>query len=179
MRPKTGSLLIDGLALTVSGSHRAGKSTLARTMARPHPRACSTSKPLGMQLGLGEPALSLPALEGTVVDEAQRHQNLSLVLRLDEVRQRVLRCRGGRSDASLPTRTLDRPGTSNGILPTSMSASAATMRPLLGRVGHDRLLRVRSPRCTCVTAAYRTPQDRNWSRTRGSCRGPCVPADRR
>jgi uncharacterized protein len=67
----------------VTGPRQAGKSTLARIVADPpRPNIFDLEDPRDAAR-LGEPALSLPALEGTIViDEAQRRQDLFPILRV-------------------------------------------------------------------------------------------------
>jgi predicted AAA+ superfamily ATPase len=67
----------------VTGPRQAGKSTLARTVVRPAPSHLFDLEDPRDVARLGEPTLSLPALDGTVViDEAQRRQDLFPVLRV-------------------------------------------------------------------------------------------------
>ena len=69
--------------MLVTGPRQAGKSTLARTVVRPAPSHVFDLEDPRDAARLGEPTLSLPALEGTVViDEAQRRQDLFPVLRV-------------------------------------------------------------------------------------------------
>jgi uncharacterized protein len=67
----------------VTGPRQAGKSTLARTVVQPAPSHMFDLEDPRDAARLGEPTLSLPALDGTVViDEAQRRQDLFPVLRV-------------------------------------------------------------------------------------------------
>jgi len=67
----------------VTGPRQAGKSTLARTVVNPAPSHVFDLEDPRDAARLGEPTLSLPALEGTIViDEAQRRQDLFPVLRV-------------------------------------------------------------------------------------------------
>ena len=67
----------------VTGPRQAGKSTLARTVVRPERSHVFDLEDPRDAARLGEPTLSLPALQGTVViDEAQRRQDLFPVLRV-------------------------------------------------------------------------------------------------
>jgi uncharacterized protein len=67
----------------VTGPRQAGKSTLARTVVQPAPSHVFDLEDPRDAARLGEPTLSLPALQGTVViDEAQRRQDLFPVLRV-------------------------------------------------------------------------------------------------
>lgn len=69
--------------MLVTGPRQVGKSTLARdVVAAPPPNVFDLEDPRDLAR-LGEPAMSLPGLEGTVViDEAQRRQDLFPVLRV-------------------------------------------------------------------------------------------------
>lgn len=67
----------------VTGPRQAGKSTLARTVVRPSPANVFDLEDPRDVARLGEPTLSLPALDGTVViDEAQRRRDLFPILRV-------------------------------------------------------------------------------------------------
>lgn len=67
----------------VTGPRQAGKSTLARIVVQPAPSNVFDLEDPRDLARLGEPTLSLPALDGTVViDEAQRRQDLFPVLRV-------------------------------------------------------------------------------------------------
>jgi len=67
----------------VTGPRQAGKSTLARTVIRPPPSNVFDLEDPRDLARLGEPTMSLPTLEGTIIiDEAQRHQDLFPVLRV-------------------------------------------------------------------------------------------------
>ncbi|HEY3263035.1 MAG TPA: ATP-binding protein [Pseudonocardiaceae bacterium] len=67
----------------MTGPRQAGKSTLARTVVRPAPSHVFDLEDPRDAARLGEPTLSLPLLDGTVViDEAQRRQDLFPVLRV-------------------------------------------------------------------------------------------------
>jgi predicted AAA+ superfamily ATPase len=67
----------------VTGPRQAGKSTLARMVVRPERSHVFDLEDPRDAARLGEPTLSLPALQGTVViDEAQRRQDLFPVLRV-------------------------------------------------------------------------------------------------
>lgn len=67
----------------VTGPRQAGKSTLARTVAKaPPPNVFDLEDPRDLAR-LGEPTLSLATLNGTVIiDEAQRRQDLFPILRV-------------------------------------------------------------------------------------------------
>lgn len=67
----------------VTGPRQAGKSTLARAVVRPAASHVFDLEDPRDEARLGEPTLSLPGLDGTVViDEAQRRQDLFPVLRV-------------------------------------------------------------------------------------------------
>ena len=67
----------------VTGPRQAGKSTLARSVVRPPPSNVFDLEDPRDLARLGEPTLSLPALEGTIViDEAQRRRDLFPILRV-------------------------------------------------------------------------------------------------
>jgi predicted AAA+ superfamily ATPase len=67
----------------VTGPRQAGKSTLARTVVRAPPANVFDLEDPRDVARLGEPTLSLPALDGTVViDEAQRRPDLFPILRV-------------------------------------------------------------------------------------------------
>lgn len=69
--------------VVLTGPRQAGKSTLARAVARPSPTNVFDLEDPRDLARLGEPTLSLPQLAGTVViDEAQRRQDLFPVLRV-------------------------------------------------------------------------------------------------
>lgn len=67
----------------VTGPRQAGKSTLARAVVQPARSHVFDLEDPRDAARLGEPTLSLPALQGTVIiDEAQRRQDLFPVLRV-------------------------------------------------------------------------------------------------
>jgi predicted AAA+ superfamily ATPase len=67
----------------LTGARQAGKSTLARSVVGPAPSNIFDLEDPRDEARLGEPTLSLTALEGTVViDEAQRRRDLFPVLRV-------------------------------------------------------------------------------------------------
>jgi uncharacterized protein len=67
----------------ITGPRQAGKSTLARSVVAPPPSHHFDLEDPRDLARLGEPTLSLPGLDGTVViDEAQRRQDLFPVLRV-------------------------------------------------------------------------------------------------
>ncbi|MGQ0465216.1 MAG: ATP-binding protein [Sporichthyaceae bacterium] len=69
--------------VVLTGPRQAGKSTLARTVVGPAPSHHFDLEDPRDLARLGEPTLSLPGLDGTVViDEAQRRQDLFPILRV-------------------------------------------------------------------------------------------------
>ena len=75
--------LLRARIVLVTGPRQAGKSTLARMVVQPARSHVFDLEDSRDAARLGEPTLSLPALQGTVViDEAQRRQDLFPVLRV-------------------------------------------------------------------------------------------------